>query len=118
MCGFAGIFSRDAARPTDVATLVRMRDAMTHRGPDDSGVHVDGPVGLGFRRLSVIDIPGGHQPMVDPATGVAVVFNGEIYNHRDLKRHLEARGHRFRTRSDTEVLLRSYLDGGNSQRST
>jgi len=87
-------------------------DVLTHRGPDDRGVLSADGVWLGLRRLSIIDVQGGHQPMVDGATGVAIVHNGEIYNYLELRRELEARGHAFVTRSDTEVLLRSYLEWG------
>jgi asparagine synthase (glutamine-hydrolysing) len=85
-----------------------MRDAMTHRGPDDEGELVDGPGYLGFRRLSIVDLEGGHQPMLNEDGSIAVVFNGEIYNHADLRPELEARGHTFRTRSDTEVIVHGW----------
>jgi len=110
VCGLTGVLDLD--RPVDAAVVVAMRDALVHRGPDEAGLHLDGCVGLGFRRLSVIDVPGGSQPMVDERTGVALVFNGEIYNHLALRRELEARGHRFRTRCDTEAVLRGYLEWG------
>ncbi|MBK7861557.1 MAG: asparagine synthase (glutamine-hydrolyzing) [Archangiaceae bacterium] len=107
MCGIAGAVS---PKPTDPEVFTRMAQAIAHRGPDDSGVFTDGPCGLAFRRLSIIDLSGGHQPMtIGPAT---VVFNGEIYNFRDLRRELEARGDVFGTHSDTEVLLRAYLAFG------
>jgi asparagine synthase (glutamine-hydrolysing) len=85
-----------------------MCDVIAHRGPDDSGVFVDGPVGLGMRRLSIIDIAGGHQPMQTSDGRLTIVFNGEIYNHREVRRGLEALGQRFRTSSDTEVILHAY----------
>lgn len=112
MCGFVGIFHRDGARFEERQVLQAMNQAIFHRGPDDSGMHVSGPIGLGFRRLSVIDVPGGHQPMVDQETGVALVFNGEIYNYKELRTQLQALGVVFRTRSDTEVLLRSFIHWG------
>jgi asparagine synthase (glutamine-hydrolysing) len=112
MCGFVGIFHRDGARFEDKPVLLAMNQAIFHRGPDDAGLHVSGPVGFGFRRLSVIDVPGGHQPMVDAETGVALVFNGEIYNYKELRTELQALGVTFRTRSDTEVLLRSFIHWG------
>lgn len=85
---------------------------MHHRGPDDAGDFISGPVGLGFRRLSIIDLAGGHQPMSDAEGSVEVVFNGEIYNFRELRRDLEKRGHQFRTRSDTEVIIHGYKEWG------
>jgi asparagine synthase (glutamine-hydrolysing) len=89
-----------------------MAAAIAHRGPDDEGFHFAGPLGLGFRRLSIIDLAGGHQPMSDAAESVWVVFNGEIYNFQELRRELEAKGHRFRTRSDTEVIVHGYKQWG------
>jgi asparagine synthase (glutamine-hydrolysing) len=89
-----------------------MGAALAHRGPDDQGAHVDGVVGLGFRRLSIIDLEGGHQPMADGDRTVWVVFNGEIYNFRELRRELETLGHRFRTLCDTEVIVHGYKQWG------
>jgi asparagine synthase (glutamine-hydrolysing) len=89
-----------------------MAGSMVHRGPDDEGYYVDGPLGLGFRRLSIIDLAGGHQPMSDQHGTVWVVFNGEIYNFPELKQELEKRGHRFRTTSDTEVIVHGYKEWG------
>jgi asparagine synthase (glutamine-hydrolysing) len=110
MCGIAGIFLRDAS--CDPALLTRMRDVMTHRGPDDADNFVSGPVGLGHRRLSIIDLGTGHQPMQTADGRYTIVFNGEIYNYRELRRELEARGAQFRTQSDTEVILTlQALDG-------
>ncbi|AZR29739.1 asparagine synthase (glutamine-hydrolyzing) [Xanthomonas vasicola] len=112
MCGFVGIFHRDGARFEQRDMLHAMNQTIVHRGPDDAGIHLSGPLGLGFRRLSVIDVPGGHQPMIDAHTGVALVFNGEIYNYKQLREQLEALGAQFCTRSDTEVLLRSFIHWG------
>jgi asparagine synthase (glutamine-hydrolysing) len=89
-----------------------MTKTLTHRGPDDEGYHVHGPLGLGFRRLSIIDLAGGHQPMSDREESVWVVFNGEIYNFRELRKDLQAFGHVFRTESDTEVILHGYKQWG------
>lgn len=89
-----------------------MAGSIAHRGPDDEGYFISGPVGLGFRRLSIIDLAGGHQPMSDAEESVWVIFNGEIYNFPDLKRELEAFGHRFRTKSDTEVIVHGYKQWG------
>jgi asparagine synthase (glutamine-hydrolysing) len=108
MCGICGVLDlRPGARP-DRDAFRRMRDAVTHRGPDDEGELVDGPGYLGFRRLSIVDLEGGHQPMFNEDGTVAVVFNGEIYNHADLRPELEARGHVFRTRADTEVIVHGW----------
>ncbi|MDQ0424649.1 asparagine synthase (glutamine-hydrolyzing) [Cellulomonas iranensis] len=112
MCGIAGVYETRGVPFTDETTLKAMTTCLLHRGPDETGYHVDGAVGLGFTRLSVIDVPHGHQPMVDDATGVALVFNGEIYNYRELRSRLEASGHRFLTESDTESVLRGYLQWG------
>lgn len=112
MCGIAGIFAYgDKAPPIDPAELRRVRDRMAARGPDGAGewLSPDGRVGLAHRRLAIIDLSeAGAQPMVDPATGNVIVFNGEIYNYRALRRELEARGAVFRSQSDTEVLLALY----------
>jgi asparagine synthase (glutamine-hydrolysing) len=113
MCGIVG--TARVAGGVDSDLLVRMRDTMVHRGPDDSGAWIsdDRRVGLAMRRLAIIDLsPGGHQPMVDAATGAVVTFNGEIYNYRELKKELENLGDSFRTHSDTEVLLACYRRWG------
>lgn len=89
-----------------------MTRSIVHRGPDDEGYHIDGPLGFGFRRLSIIDLGGGHQPMSDGEETVWVIFNGEIYNFLELKRELEAHGHVFRTKSDTEVIIHGYKQWG------
>ena len=107
MCGIAGILERDG-RPVDLAELSAMTARLAHRGPDDSGCFVSGPVGLGNRRLSIIDLAGGHQPMANEDGTVHVVQNGEIYNFPELRAVLSGRGARFRTSSDTEVILRVY----------
>jgi asparagine synthase (glutamine-hydrolysing) len=96
----------------DPAWLGRMGDATAHRGPDDAGAHVDGPCGIGMRRLSIIDLAGGHQPIANRDGSLVVVGNGEIYNFRELRSELRAHGHEFRTESDTEVLLHGYAQWG------
>ena len=111
MCGIAGIVHTDA-RPVDPLALRRMGDAMAHRGPDGSGEWASGPVGLAHRRLAIIDLTGGRQPMVSAATGCALSFNGEIYNFRELRDILEHEGQPFFERSDTEVVLRAYEQWG------
>jgi asparagine synthase (glutamine-hydrolysing) len=107
MCGIAGLFYRDGAKPVDTALLGRMNDVMHHRGPDDAGLFVGPGVGLAHRRLSIIDIAGGHQPMHDDSRRRTIVYNGEIYNFREVRQTLEARGVPFTTSSDTEVLLKA-----------
>ena len=109
MCGIVG---RVSPAPVSEREIRRMSDAIQHRGPDDWGVFVEGGTGLGARRLSIIDIAGGHQPMANEDGTVVVVMNGEIYNYPELRPQLEAAGHRFRTRSDTEVLLHLYEQYG------
>ena len=107
MCGFAALFRWDG-RPVQEAEIVAMRDALVHRGPDDDGLWIEGSTALGFRRLSIIDLEGGHQPMANRAGDAHLVFNGEIYNYRELRRHLEERGVELRTSSDTETILGLY----------
>jgi asparagine synthase (glutamine-hydrolysing) len=111
MCGIGGIVALSSALPVR-DDLERMCNAMVHRGPDDSGFLLDGPVGLAMRRLSIIDVAGGHQPIFNEDDSVAVVFNGEIYNYRELRATLESRGHRFRTASDTEVIVHLWEEVG------
>src|SRR4051812_22406286 len=112
MCGLAGELRTDG-RNADVATLDRMTRCLEHRGPDGSGVWARGPVAIGHRRLSIIDLSAmGGQPMVDPAEGLTVAFNGCIYNHRSLRAELERKGHRFFSTSDTEVVLKAYAQWG------
>jgi len=103
MCGVVGIFYRHS--PCAPETVERMRDSVVHRGPDDCGTFVDRRLGLGHRRLSIIDLGSGHQPMATPDGRMTIVFNGEIYNYRELRRELESGGATFRTQSDTEVIL-------------
>src|SRR5438445_8519700 len=112
MCGIAGQFNFERREPVDRETLRRMTRSIAHRGPDDEGYFVSGPLGLGFRRLSIIDLAGGHQPMSDADEQVWVIFNGEIYNFKELRSELEGRGHRFRTQSDTEVIVHGYKEWG------
>jgi asparagine synthase (glutamine-hydrolysing) len=99
-------------RPVDEAQIRRMSETLVHRGPDGSGVHIATHIGLGHRRLSIIDLETGKQPMSDPDGTVQVVFNGEIYNFLELKKVLEGKGHVFRTRSDTESIIHAYLEWG------
>jgi asparagine synthase (glutamine-hydrolysing) len=112
MCGIAGIVSADAAERIEAAVIRRMCDAIVHRGPDDEGIYVKGNTGLGMRRLSIVDLSGGHQPVFNEDRTVWVVYNGEIYNFPELRRELESRGHRFATHTDTEVLVHLYEEMG------
>jgi asparagine synthase (glutamine-hydrolysing) len=112
MCGIAGIVSKDRGARMDGATIRAMCDAIVHRGPDDEGIYAQGPVGLGMRRLSIIDLAGGHQPIFNEDRSIAIVFNGEIYNFPELRPELERRGHRFTTNSDPEVIVHLYEDMG------
>ncbi|MDP3770838.1 MAG: asparagine synthetase B, partial [bacterium] len=112
MCGIVGKLTFDQ-RPVTVAEVNRMVDAIAHRGPDDRGVYVDGPVGLGHARLSIIDLsPAGHQPMSDERGEAWITFNGEIYNFLELRQEFERDGIHFRSRSDTEVILAAYRKYG------
>jgi asparagine synthase (glutamine-hydrolysing) len=112
MCGIYGILALDGARRHEPSVLARMGDAIVHRGPDDSGQFADGEMLLGMRRLSIIDVAGGHQPISSENGQVVVVCNGEIYNFRRLRRELEAAGHRFATNSDSEVAVHAYEEYG------
>ena len=113
MCGIAGKYNLDGA-PMDRELLGRMAAAMTHRGPDDEGFYVKGSFGMTMRRLAVIDLGAGHQPLCNEDGTVWIVFNGEIYNYVELREALVARGHRFKTNSDTEVVVHLYEDLGRS----
>src|SRR5271156_4573519 len=112
MCGICGKYNFGNQAPVHRRELQAMTDSIAHRGPDDEGFYIDGPLGFGFRRLSIIDLAGGHQPMSDQDESVWVIFNGEIYNFHELKRELEGFGHVFRTKSDTEVIVHGYKQWG------
>ena len=112
VCGIYGAFSTDGQRPIQADLLDRMAHVLAHRGPDGAGRHLAGPFGMGMRRLSIIDLAGGDQPIANEDGTVWVVFNGEIYNYRELTADLIARGHRFATSSDTEVLVHLYEEYG------
>lgn len=111
MCGITGIFYQSSGS-ADGAELKCMCDVMQHRGPDDEGIYLAGPVGIGMRRLSIIDLASGHQPIHNEEKNVWVVLNGEIYNYRELRTELEAKGHRFYTQSDTETIAHLYEEYG------
>jgi asparagine synthase (glutamine-hydrolysing) len=108
MCGICGIAFADPSRAVLPRTLDAMMTIMAHRGPDDHGQHLAGSVGFGHRRLSIVDLAGGHQPLSNEDGSVWIAFNGEIYNHAELRVELEAAGHRYRTHSDTETLVHLY----------
>ena len=112
MCGICGQYNFGSAAPVQRRDIEAMARAIAHRGPDDEGYYIAGPLGFGFRRLSIIDLAGGHQPMSDQEESVWVIFNGEIYNFPELKRELEGYGHVFRTNSDTEVIIHGYKQWG------
>jgi asparagine synthase (glutamine-hydrolysing) len=112
MCGIAGIVgSREDGR-IDEATIRRMCNAIVHRGPDEEGVFIKNGAGLGMRRLSIIDLAGGHQPIFNEDRSIWIVYNGEVYNFQELRPDLEARGHRFQTHSDTETIVHLYEEYG------
>jgi asparagine synthase (glutamine-hydrolysing) len=112
MCGICGQYNFGSNAPAVRSDLERMTRSIAHRGPDDEGYFIEGALGLGFRRLSIIDLAGGHQPMADQQETTWVVFNGEIYNFPEVKRELESLGHVFRTKSDTEVIIHGYKQWG------
>ncbi|MEK7388663.1 MAG: asparagine synthase (glutamine-hydrolyzing) [Elusimicrobiota bacterium] len=111
MCGICGVVYGDGRSP-DKGVLKRANDQIAHRGPDDEGYHLDAPAGLAMRRLAIIDLTTGHQPMSYADGSLWVVLNGEIYNFKELRAELEARGHRFKTQSDTEIILALYRELG------
>jgi asparagine synthase (glutamine-hydrolysing) len=112
MCGITGIFDTLGRRPIDRELLLAMNDVQRHRGPDGDGLHLEPGVGLGHRRLSIIDVAGGQQPLYNEDGAVTVVFNGEIYNFPELTEELKAAGHTFRTHSDTEVIVHAWEEWG------
>lgn len=112
MCGICGRFNAGTGRPVEAGVLSAMRDAMVRRGPDDAGLHVEGPLGLGFRRLSIVDLAGGNQPLASEDGRTVLVGNGEIYNHLELRRRLEGLGHVFATGSDMEAALHAFEQWG------
>lgn len=112
MCGIAGLIGTEKSYVADANDVHRMCQTIIHRGPDDEGIFAEGPAGLGMRRLSIIDLSTGHQPIHNEDRSVWVVFNGEIYNFSALRRKLEERGHRFYTNTDTEVIVHAYEEYG------
>ena len=114
MCGIAGIVACEALQPDDRERVVRMRDVIAHRGPDDAGLFADANAALGHRRLSIVDLAAGHQPLANENDTIWIVFNGEIYNHQAVRARLESAGHQYRTRSDTETIVHAYEQWGTS----
>lgn len=112
MCGICGQYNFGTQAPVQRREIEAMAKSIAHRGPDDDGYYVTGPIGFGFRRLSIIDLSGGHQPMSNQEESIWVIFNGEIYNFPELRRELEGFGHVFRTNSDTEVIVHGYKQWG------
>ena len=112
MCGIAGILRLDRTTAAPAEVLERMLQSIFHRGPDEDGRLIDGELALGMRRLSIIDLADGQQPIFDESGRYAVVFNGEIYNYRELRQELIGRGHTLKTRSDTEVIVHLYEEQG------
>jgi asparagine synthase (glutamine-hydrolysing) len=112
MCGICGVFYPSAGQNVDRDVLANMNRQIVHRGPDDEGFFVEGNVGLAIRRLSIIDLKTGHQPLANEDEGLWIVFNGEIYNHLELRAELESQGHHYHTRSDTETIIHSYEQYG------
>src|SRR6266567_162118 len=107
MCGICGVWG-----PVSQQVIEHMTSLISQRGPDDSGAYFDDNVGLGFARLSIIDLSGGHQPMSNETGDIWVVFNGEIWNYKGLRKELAEKGHKFRTNSDTETIIHAYEEYG------
>jgi asparagine synthase (glutamine-hydrolysing) len=105
MCGLVGMFDIKGERPIDPLLLRAMNDTQAHRGPDGADIYIAPGIGLGHRRLAIIDLAGGHQPLFNEDGSIVVVYNGEIYNFDELARELKRLGHRFRTHCDTEVIV-------------
>src|SRR5437870_544211 len=112
MCGIAGMVASEGLHPDDRERVVRMRSVISYRGPDGAGLQADECAVLGHRRLSIVDLAGGHQPLSNEDGSVWITFNGEIYNHADVRRELEAAGHVYRTKSDTETIVHAYEQWG------
>ncbi|NIP42679.1 MAG: asparagine synthase (glutamine-hydrolyzing) [candidate division Zixibacteria bacterium] len=112
MCGFCGVYFKDTSRKTDQRLIQKMADTLHHRGPDDSGEYIDNNLGLGFRRLSIIDLAGGHQPMSNDDGSIWIVYNGEIYNHLEIRYTLQGKRYSYRTKCDTESVIHAYEEYG------
>src|SRR4051812_34052240 len=114
MCGICGVYNYSEYEPAGGRVLRGMLESIRHRGPDDEGVYIDRNLALGMRRLSIIDLDGGKQPILNEDGSVVLVFNGEIYNYRELTEQLRQRGHTFTTASDTEVIVHLYEEYGDA----
>src|SRR5271169_3345201 len=112
MCGICGVFLKDRRQGVDPDVVARMNQQIAHRGPDDDGFFVEENVALAMRRLSIVDVQTGHQPLANETGDVWIVFNGEIYNHQQLRAELEAKGHHYHSRSDTETIVHLYEEYG------
>lgn len=112
MCGICGVFNQQSGEPVSRDIIAQMANLISHRGPDESGIYLDGPVGLGSQRLSIIDLSNGHQPMSNEKGDIWIVFNGEIWNYKALRKEFLEKGHRFRTNSDTETIIHAYEEYG------
>jgi len=112
MCGICGHLNLERGRAVESALLDEMNKTLQHRGPDDEGFYVDGNIGMAMRRLAIIDVIGGHQPIANEDGTVVVTFNGEIYNFKQLRTELIQAGHRFTSNSDTEVIVHAYEQWG------
>ncbi len=112
MCGICGVIHKHPDNPVQLPDIRRMCDVITHRGPDEEGQYVEANVGIGMRRLSIIDLSTGTQPIFNEDRSMAIVFNGEIYNHQDIRKELISRGHVFKTKSDTEAIIHAYEEWG------
>jgi len=112
MCGICGVFNLQSGEPVSRDLIAQMTDLISHRGPDESGMYLNGPVGLGSTRLSIIDLSNGHQPMSNETGDIWIVFNGEIWNYKALRKEFLEKGHRFRTNSDTETIIHAYEEYG------
>ena len=112
MCGIFGIYFSENSQKVQEDIVVKATDEMNYRGPDDSGVYICDNIGLGHKRLSIIDLASGHQPMFNEDGSIVIVYNGEIYNHLDLREQLLQKGHIFKTRCDTEVIIHAYEEWG------
>jgi asparagine synthase (glutamine-hydrolysing) len=112
MCGICGIYNGHSQEPVSPRLIEQMMSMIVHRGPDDNGAHIDGSLGLGFARLSIIDLSGGHQPMCNETGDIWITFNGEIWNYKELRKELLEKGHQFCTNSDTETIVHAYEEYG------
>src|SRR5215467_7120214 len=112
MCGICGFYNYKSHRPAQASILNAMLEVLRHRGPDDRGTHLDKELAMGMRRLSIIDLEGGKQPLANEDRSIVTVFNGEIYNYQFLRGLLQSRGHKLRSQSDTEVIVHLYEEHG------